>query len=123
MNDKINSALDGLKDIAEKAHISDKLHAVGDQIKETVSNIDIQETVSEVSEKFKHGGVGEALHAVGDKIKEAAGKTSDAVKQGLRDLPGMAVDTADGNKVNAKMVNDRTKSLNNNPRNSDDQNM
>lgn len=119
MNDKINSAIDGLKDMAEKAHLSDKLHDVGDQIKETVSKIDIKETISEVSEKFKQGGISEALGAVGDKIKEAAGKTSETVKQGLRDLPGMAVDAADGDDVSAKMVSDRTKALNNNPRNSD----
>lgn len=119
MNEKINSAIEGVKDIAEKVHISDKIHEVGDKIKESVSEIDIKETIGQVADKYQKGGINEAVHAVTDKIKEAAGKTSDAVKEGLRDFPGMAVDTADGNKVNEKMVDDRTKCQNNNPRNSD----
>ena len=39
MNEKINSAIEGVKDIAEKVHISDKIHEVGDKIKETVRQV------------------------------------------------------------------------------------
>ena len=67
MNNKLNSALDGLKDMAAKANLTDKLHDVGDKIKDNLSNIDIKETISEASEKFKSGGIGDAIHAVGDK--------------------------------------------------------
>ena len=35
MNNKLNSALDGLKDMAAKANLTDKLHDVGDKIKDT----------------------------------------------------------------------------------------
>lgn len=34
----------------------------------------------------------------------------------LRDLPGAALDAADNDKVNAKMVEEATKELNDNPR-------
>lgn len=34
-----------------------------------------------------------------------------------RNYPGVAVDTSDGEKVDRKLVRERTKTLNNNPRN------
>ncbi len=37
----------------------------------------------------------------------------------LRDLPGAAIDAADDDKVDDCMVKERTKTLNNNPRNND----
>ena len=118
MNNKLNSALDVLKDMAAKANLTDKLHDVGDKIKDNLSNIDIKETISEASEKFKSGGIGDAIHAVGDKIKEALSGDKQA-EEGLRDLPGAAINAADNNKVNDNLVNERTSTLNNNPRNSD----
>lgn len=38
-----------------------------------------------------------------------------------QDLPGAATDAADRNKVTPELVDEATKELNNNPRNSDDQ--
>lgn len=119
MNEKLNSALDGLKSMAEKTHITDKLQDVGDKIKENLSNIDLKETLSEASDKFKNGGIGDAIHAVGDKIKEAICSDADTEKQGLQDLPGAAINVADQNKVNTELVKERTSTLNNNPRNTD----
>lgn len=116
MDEKLSSALGGLKDMAEKAHLSDKLNDVGDKIKDAVSEIDIKETAGEIVEKFKSGGISEALHEVGDQIKEVAGK---AVKNSLRENPGAAINNADDNDVSEKLVDERTRTLNSNPRNSD----
>lgn len=41
------------------------------------------------------------------------------VRESLRENPGAAIDNADSNKVNARLVDERTCALNNNPRNSD----
>ncbi|MDE6438311.1 MAG: hypothetical protein K2L62_01490 [Muribaculaceae bacterium] len=116
MDEKLSSALGGLKDLAAKAHLDDKLGDVGEKIKEAVSEIDIKEAAGDIVEKFKSGGIGEALHEVGDKIKEVAGK---AMNESLRDNPGAAIDNADGDKVNAGLVDERTRTLNSNPRNGD----
>lgn len=48
--------------------------------------------------------------------KDAAKK---AVDKSLRDNPGAAINKADDNKVSAKLVDERTCTLNSNPRNSD----
>lgn len=52
-----------------------------------------------------------------DNNKCTAGCTK---KQALKDLPGAAVNNADNDKVNEELVEERTKTLNNNPRNTDD---
>lgn len=41
-------------------------------------------------------------------------------KNAQEDLPGAAINEADGNKVDEALVEERTKTLNNNPRNNDD---
>lgn len=41
------------------------------------------------------------------------------VDNAAQDYAGVAINMADGNEVNAKMVKDRTKAMNNNPRNND----
>lgn len=38
-----------------------------------------------------------------------------------QDLPGAAINAADNDKVNEDLVKERTKTINNNPRNTDDQ--
>lgn len=119
MNGNISDALDGLKGMAAKIDIKETIEKVGDRVKESVGEIDIKETIGDVSEKFKAGGMKEALHEAGDKFKEVAGKAGDAVKQGLKDLPGVAVNDADGDKVTPSLVKERTRTLNNNPRNND----
>lgn len=83
MLENLTSALGGLKDMADKAHIKD-----------TVAN-------------------------VGEHLKDVASKAAEVVKEGLRDLPGAAVDKADGDKVSEKLVDGCTKALNNNPRDND----
>lgn len=40
-------------------------------------------------------------------------------KEALKDYPGAAIDTADNEKVTGKLVDERTKTQNNNPRNND----
>ena len=40
--------------------------------------------------------------------------------RGLREYPGMAQNTADDNRVDENLTSERTKVLNNNPRNNDD---
>ena len=119
MNEKISSALGGLKGMAEKIDIKETISNVGDKIKESVSEIDVKEALGDVSEKFKSGGMKDAMHEAGDKLKEVAGKAGDAVKQGLKNLPGMAINDADGDKVSPSLVKERTSTLNNNPRNTD----
>ena len=42
-------------------------------------------------------------------------------KEALQDLPGAAINTADDDAVNPELVKERTSTLNNNPRNTDDQ--
>ena len=108
MNEKISSALDGLKGVTENLHI-----------KETVSEIDIKETLGDVSEKFKSGGLKGALGEIGDTVKEVAGKATDAVKNSLKENPGAAINNADGDKVTPGLVKERTAALNNNPRNNE----
>lgn len=39
----------------------------------------------------------------------------------LNDLPGAAINEADRDKVSEELVKERTKTLNNNPRNTDDE--
>ncbi len=119
MNGKISDALDGLKGMAAKIDIKETIEKVGDRVKESVSEIDIKETIGDVSEKFKAGGMKEALHEAGDKLKDVAGKAGDAVKQGLKNLPGVAVNDADDDKVTPSLVKERTSTLNNNPRNNE----
>lgn len=41
-------------------------------------------------------------------------------RRGLREYPGVAQNEADSNRVNEKLTDERTKMLNNNPRNTDD---
>ena len=119
MNEKISSAFDGLKDMAENAHIKEKISKAGETVKETISQIDVQETAKEVGEKFKHGGIKEAAQDVSEKIKDVASKATSAVKQSLRDNPGAAIDSGDDDAVNPSLVKERTCTLNNNPRNDD----
>lgn len=42
-------------------------------------------------------------------------------KEALENLPGAAIDAADKDKTNEELVKERTCTLNNNPRNTDDQ--
>lgn len=42
------------------------------------------------------------------------------LENALKDLPGASIDIADDENVDAKVVTERTKTLNNNPRNTDD---
>lgn len=42
-------------------------------------------------------------------------------KQTEEELPGAAVNVADNDKVDAELVKERTSTLNNNPRNTDDE--
>lgn len=119
MNEKISSALDGLKGATENLHIKETIGRVGDKVKETVSEIDIKETLGDVSEKFKSGGLKGALGEIGDTVKEVAGKATDAVKNSLKENPGAAINNADGDKVTPGLVKERTAALNNNPRNNE----
>ena len=41
----------------------------------------------------------------------------DQRQKGERNYPGVAIDTSDGEKVDNKLVKERTRALNNNPRN------
>ncbi len=43
------------------------------------------------------------------------------IEEGEREYPGVAVNNADHAKTDKSLVNERTKTLNNNPRNTDDQ--
>lgn len=119
MNEKISSALDGLKDMAAGIDLKETVGRVGEKVKETVSEIDIKATVEEVTEKYRHGGVKEAVSEVGETLKEVAGKAAESVRKSLRENPGAAVDNGDNNAVTAKLVDERTAALNNNPRNGD----
>ena len=114
MNEKISSALDGLKGVTENLHIKETIGRVGDKVKETV-----KETIGDVSEKFKSGGLKGALGEIGDTVKEVAGKATDAVKNSLKENPGAAINNADGDKVTPGLVKERTAALNNNPRNNE----
>jgi len=114
-----NSVFDSLKGMAEKAHISEKINAAGEKIKDTLSDIDIKDVVEDVRDDFNRGGIKEAIHSVGDKLKGVASKATDAVKESLRENPGAAIDRADDDKVNPCMVKEDTAMLNNNPRNGD----
>lgn len=42
------------------------------------------------------------------------------IENSYKDLPGVAIDASDTEKVDATLVKERTKTLNNNPRNTDD---
>lgn len=119
MNEKISSAIDGLKGMAENLHIKETIDRVGDKVKESVGEIDIKETIGDVSEKFKSSGIKGALDEIGDTVKEVAGKATDAVKSSLKENPGAAINAADGNKVSPSLVKEDTSALNNNPRNND----
>lgn len=119
MNEKISSAFDGLKDMAENMHIKETISRVGDKVKETVGEIDIQETIGDVADKYKSGGIKGAVNEIGETVKDVAGKASEAVKNSLRENPGAAVNAADNGKVTPKLVKEDTASLNNNPRNND----
>lgn len=61
----------------------------------------------------------ETVAHVGEHLKDVASKAAEVVKEGLRDLPGAAIDNADGDKVSQKLVDNTTKELNNNPRDND----
>lgn len=119
MNEKKTSPVDGIKNFVESSHIKDTVASVGEKIKDTISDIDIKETIEDVKDSYSHGGMKEALGSVGEKIKDVAGKASEAVKESLRNNPGAATNIADGDKVSSNMVKEDVRSLNNNPRNND----
>lgn len=119
MNEKISSALDGLKGMVDKVEIKEKVSQVVDNVKESVSEIDIKEKFGEVAAKYKEGGIKKAASEVGDTLKEAAGKAAEAAKSALRDFPGAAVDKGNDGKTDPCLVKERTSALNNNPRNTD----
>lgn len=51
-----------------------------------------------------------------DKVADVVSDAAQKVKNAMRDLPGAAVDKADGDRTTEKMVDQRTCEQNNNPR-------
>lgn len=119
MSEKTSSPIDSIKDMIGTTDIKDSLGKITDKVKDSVKNIDLEETIDDIKKSYQHGGIKEATATVGEKLKEVAGKAASSIGQGLADYPGSAVDAADCDDVTARLVKEDVRSLNNNPRNSD----
>lgn len=97
--------IDDLKNLASSEKIAD--------LKEKVS--DVAHTVAEKAEQIEKSIANDKIKNLADKLGEGAKK----VESMFDDVPGIAINKGDGGKVSEKLVDERTKALNNNPRNGD----
>ncbi len=102
--------LDDLKNLAS----GEKLSGLGEKISDIKEKVgDVAHTAAEKAEEIGKKVNIDAVRNLADNISHGARK----VEQAVDNFPGAAIDKADKDKVTPDLVKERTTTLNNNPRN------